>query len=92
MSFFRGDIPHATNACAVLVLLRFCDLLKIYLTGVLMLGLDNAGKTTILYKLKLGEVVHTLPTIGETESLSLIISKYYYSLTTCRVQCRICRI
>ena len=29
-----------------------------------MLGLDNAGKTTILYKLKLGEVVTTIPTIG----------------------------
>lgn len=30
----------------------------------LMLGLDAAGKTTILYKLKLGEVVETVPTIG----------------------------
>jgi len=29
-----------------------------------MLGLDAAGKTTILYKLKLGEVVTTVPTIG----------------------------
>jgi len=31
---------------------------------VLMLGLDASGKTTILYKLKLGEVVTTIPTIG----------------------------
>merc|ERR1712072_1374465 len=31
---------------------------------VLMVGLDAAGKTTILYKLKLGEVVTTIPTIG----------------------------
>lgn len=31
---------------------------------ILMLGLDGAGKTTILYKLKLGEVVATIPTIG----------------------------
>merc|ERR1712021_62064 len=31
---------------------------------VLMVGLDNAGKTTILYKLKLGEIVTTIPTIG----------------------------
>lgn len=31
---------------------------------ILMLGLDGAGKTTILYKLKLGEVVTTIPTIG----------------------------
>ncbi|KAH7100434.1 ARF/SAR [Auriculariales sp. MPI-PUGE-AT-0066] len=29
-----------------------------------MLGLDGAGKTTILYQLKLGEVVETIPTIG----------------------------
>ena len=30
-----------------------------------MVGLDAAGKTTILYKLKLGEVVTTIPTIGK---------------------------
>lgn len=30
-----------------------------------MVGLDAAGKTTILYKLKLGEIVTTIPTIGE---------------------------
>lgn len=35
-----------------------------------MLGLDSAGKTTILYKLQLGEVVSTIPTIGfNVESL-----------------------
>lgn len=31
---------------------------------ILMLGLDAAGKTTILYKLKLGDVVSSVPTIG----------------------------
>ncbi|CAI7851823.1 unnamed protein product, partial [Closterium sp. NIES-54] len=31
---------------------------------ILMVGLDAAGKTTILYKLKLGENVTTIPTIG----------------------------
>jgi small GTP-binding protein len=37
---------------------------------ILMLGLDAAGKTTILYKLKLGEVVSSVPTIGfNVESL-----------------------
>uniref|UniRef100_A0A8C4XFF8 ADP-ribosylation factor n=1 Tax=Erpetoichthys calabaricus TaxID=27687 RepID=A0A8C4XFF8_ERPCA len=29
-----------------------------------LVGLDAAGKTTILYKLKLGEIVTTIPTIG----------------------------
>ena len=29
-----------------------------------MLGLDAAGKTTIMYKLKLNEIVTTIPTIG----------------------------
>ncbi|KAJ3292365.1 hypothetical protein HDU79_001508 [Rhizoclosmatium sp. JEL0117] len=31
---------------------------------ILMVGLDGAGKTTMLYKLKLGELVTTIPTIG----------------------------
>ena len=39
---------------------------------ILMVGLDAAGKTTILYKLKLGEIVTTIPTIGE----SLIIFNF----------------
>ncbi|XP_074653933.1 ADP-ribosylation factor 5-like [Tubulanus polymorphus] len=30
----------------------------------LFLGLDGVGKTTLLYKLKLGDVVQTIPTIG----------------------------
>ena len=34
-----------------------------------MVGLDAAGKTTILYKLKLGEIVTTIPTIGQCFSL-----------------------
>lgn len=31
---------------------------------IIMVGLDAAGKTTILYKLNLGETVTTIPTIG----------------------------
>eukprot|EP00920_Eleutheroschizon_duboscqi_P040790 GHVT01097506.1.p1 GENE.GHVT01097506.1~~GHVT01097506.1.p1 ORF type:complete len:181 (+),score=28.96 GHVT01097506.1:1019-1561(+) len=31
---------------------------------ILILGLDNAGKTTILYRLHVDEVVQTIPTIG----------------------------
>ncbi|XP_053425850.1 ADP-ribosylation factor 2-like isoform X1 [Nycticebus coucang] len=31
---------------------------------ILMLGLDGVGKTTILYKLKLGKIIAAIPTIG----------------------------
>ncbi|XP_053308931.1 uncharacterized protein LOC128471099 [Spea bombifrons] len=38
-----------------------------------MVGLDGAGKTTILYRLKLNETVSTIPTIGfNVETLDLI--------------------
>merc|ERR1719330_2032655 len=46
---------------------------------ILLVGLDAAGKTTILYKLKLGEVVTTIPTVGfnvetvEYKSLSCMV-------------------
>jgi len=31
---------------------------------ILLLGLDAAGKTTIIFKLKIGEVIKSTPTIG----------------------------
>jgi len=40
-----------------------------------MVGLDAAGKTTILYKLKLGEIVTTIPTIGTYSWLIFSILK-----------------
>ena len=42
----------------------FSGFFRPYETRILMVGLDAAGKTTILYKLKLNEVVSTIPTIG----------------------------
>jgi hypothetical protein len=39
---------------------------------ILMVGLDAAGKTTILYKLKLGEIVTTIPTIGKPRPPDLV--------------------
>ena len=42
-----------------------------------MVGLDAAGKTTILYKLKLGEIVTTIPTIGECINFYLFLSVFY---------------
>ena len=51
---------------------------------ILMVGLDAAGKTTILYKLKLGEIVTTIPTIGMAAlSLSRHISKREMMLIVC---------
>jgi GTPase SAR1 family protein len=50
---------------------------------ILMVGLDAAGKTTILYKLKLGEVVNTIPTIGfkyVMVSLSVLSERVFSSL------------
>ncbi len=46
---------------------------------ILMVGLDAAGKTTILYKLKLGEIVTTIPTIG--------MCALKTTLTYCRALC-----
>lgn len=43
---------------------------------ILMVGLDAAGKTTILYKLKLGEIVTTIPTIGKF--FLIVCTKYSY--------------
>lgn len=49
---------------------------------ILMVGLDAAGKTTILYKLKLNENVTTIPTIGTLELFVIVIISLY------RIQCR----
>ena len=35
-------------------------------TSILMVGLDSAGKTTILNQLKLDELVTTVPTAGKS--------------------------
>ena len=45
----------------------------------LMVGLDAAGKTTILYRLKLGVVVTTIPTIG----FNVETVKHKYISLTC---------
>lgn len=43
-----------------------------------MLGLDAAGKTTILYKLHIGEVLSTVPTIGGLHLLYSSLQKTHY--------------
>ena len=57
----------------------------------LVVGLDAAGKTTILYKLKLGEIVTTIPTIGtyvcrqsiEVGVVSLCSTSTYFICLVC---------
>lgn len=56
---------------ALYAVATYLDTLHLILLGsfekerrILMLGLDAAGKTTVIYKLKLGEFTNTLPTIG----------------------------
>jgi hypothetical protein len=44
---------------------------------ILMVGLDAAGKTTILYKLKLGEIVTTIPTIGQPHAFLFLYVHCY---------------
>lgn len=51
---------------------------------ILMVGLDAAGKTTILYKLKLGEIVTTIPTIGTAEAIICLV---VFSSDICFWQC-----
>jgi hypothetical protein len=45
---------------------------------IVMLGLDNGGKTTILYKLKMGDVVQTTPTIGLIDSFSFPLLFFFF--------------
>ncbi|CAG2118602.1 unnamed protein product, partial [Medioppia subpectinata] len=43
----------------------FMDLIRNYKTlHIVMLGLDSAGKTTALYRLKFDQYLNTVPTIG----------------------------
>lgn len=42
----------------------FFSIFKSKEARIVMIGLDAAGKTTVLYKLKLNEVATTIPTIG----------------------------
>ncbi|XP_063156946.1 putative ADP-ribosylation factor-like protein 5C isoform X1 [Candoia aspera] len=44
---------------------------------VIIIGLDNAGKTTILYQFLMNEVVHTSPTIGSNVE-EIIVRKTHF--------------
>ncbi|XP_048221914.1 putative ADP-ribosylation factor-like protein 5C isoform X4 [Perognathus longimembris pacificus] len=44
---------------------------------VIILGLDNAGKTTILYRFLTNEVVHTCPTVGSNME-EIVLQKTHF--------------
>ncbi len=66
LNFYKNDIFSKTMG---LLISRLYDALSAFSnetpSRILMLGLDAAGKTTILYKVKLNETVQTIPTIGK---------------------------
>lgn len=58
---------------------------------IIVVGLDNAGKTTTLYKLHLGEVVTTNPTVGSNveelvyKNIRFEVSKYCIWISQCYI-------
>ena len=69
-------LPIQKNKIMGLFLSRMYDVLASFSgekpSRILMLGLDAAGKTTILYKIKLNENLQTIPTIGKDCRTQLI--------------------
>lgn len=66
---YRTHRAHSSPAHGTMGLSFSCTCLFEKLFGrkeakILVLGVDNAGKTTLLVHLKIGELVHTKPTIG----------------------------
>jgi small GTP-binding protein len=59
----KGSTRHTTIDMGHLFS-RFLSLFTSEDHKVIIVGLDNAGKTTILYQFLMNEVVHTSPTIG----------------------------
>lgn len=53
----------------------------------LQVGLDAAGKTTILYKLKLGEIVTTIPTIGKAPGGGVVVDLLLHRVPAHPVVC-----
>merc|ERR1712029_259602 len=61
---FNTDLPYLPNNMGLTISSLLGRLFGKQQMRILMVGLDAAGKTSILYKLKLGEIVTTIPTIG----------------------------
>lgn len=55
-----------------------------------MLGLDAAGKTTILYKLHIGEVLSTVPTIGKRSVFFFLFCPFLKNFAESLCYCHSC--
>ena len=62
MAYFDKISTHFVCICAIFF--SFCAKNLSKFCQFQCAGLDGAGKTTILYRLQVGEVVTTIPTIG----------------------------
>lgn len=51
-----------------------------------MLGLDAAGKTTILYRLHMGEVLSTVPTVGRWPISLFIYLPFISNVNDCGIR------
>ncbi|SBS84439.1 ADP-ribosylation factor-like protein, partial [Plasmodium ovale curtisi] len=60
----RKSVAYIQKKMGILFSSVFSRLFSNREIRILILGLDNAGKTTILNRLQLGEIVQTIPTIG----------------------------
>ncbi|CAJ1357953.1 unnamed protein product, partial [Effrenium voratum] len=62
--FFSGERAAAALAMGLVLTKIWARLAGKQERKIVMIGLDAAGKTTVLYRLKLNEVLMTIPTIG----------------------------
>lgn len=74
----KANTLHLTwHLFEIMKLSSYCELNQTFCF--FLVGLDAAGKTTILYKLKLGEIVTTIPTIGKINSDVFIANSHLCS-------------
>ncbi|TBU12319.1 ADP-ribosylation factor [Hamiltosporidium tvaerminnensis] len=74
--FYNIKNKEGLNMGEILSRLKDC-FRKSYLKEITMVGLDGAGKTTILYQMKISSTVETIPTIGfNVESFNVGKTKF----------------
>ncbi|KAF3816858.1 hypothetical protein GH733_014206, partial [Mirounga leonina] len=75
---FSGNVERGRRGSAIISTVReWCGCPGSGEHKVIIVGLDNAGKTTILYQFLMNEVVHTSPTIGSNVE-ELVLRKTHF--------------